>query len=335
MLAAGAGVALSFTAQAAAQGAPQQNPAIPPWSARYGHTNVVFNSKLWIIGGKEGAGASRNDVWSSPDGVTWTQVIPTAPWSQRFLHRSVAFHNKLWVIGGDEGDGDFRQDVWSSPDGVTWTQVNIGSYPLWTKRSGHTSVVFDHRLWVMGGWDENCDDSVDFHRNDVWSSSDGVKWSQLTSDAHWCGRGGHSSAVFDNKLWVIAGEDGGDSVNDVWSSPDGVTWTQVNRGTYPPWIARYGHTSVVFDNKLWVIGGRAGSNAGESLNDVWSSPDGIKWTEVTAAAPWPGRMGHTSVVFDNKLWVIGGSAGSSAGSLNDVWCSPDGATWTQVSGVAP
>jgi hypothetical protein len=32
----------------------------------------------------------------------------------------------------------------------------------------------------------------------------------------------------------------------------------------------------------------------------------MDWTQATDSAGWSGRCNHTSVVFDNKMWVIGG-----------------------------
>lgn len=65
---------------------------------------------------------------------------------------------------------------------------------------------------------------------------------------------------------------------------------------------------------MWVIGGRDSP----VYNDVWSSSDGIIWTQATAAAAFSARYLHSSVVFDNKMWVIGGDGG---GRKNDVWSS--------------
>jgi hypothetical protein len=50
-------------------------------------------------------------------------------------------------------------------------------------------------------------------------------------------------------------------------------------------------------------------------NDVWYSSDGANWIQATNSAGWSSRDGHTSVVHDNKMWVIGGDY------LNDVWYS--------------
>ena len=79
-----------------------------------------------------------------------------------------------------------------------------------------------------------------------------LKWTQATASAPWAGRGSHTTAVFNNKLWVIGGYSYGYK-NDVWSSSDGVNWNQATGSA--PWSGRYGHTTAVFNNKLWVIGG--------------------------------------------------------------------------------
>jgi len=44
--------------------------------------------------------------------------------------------------------------------------------------------------------------------------------------------------------------------------------------------------------------------------------DGVNWTQATATAGWSARRYHTSVVFDGKMWVIGGY---STATLRDVW----------------
>jgi len=290
--------------------------------ARSRHTSVVFDNRLWVIGGD--SGSYRNDVWTSTDGVTWTLATANAPWSARKRHTSVVFDNRLWVIGGRNSSNSLGNDVWSSVDGVTWTLAT--SNAPWSARERHTSVAFDNRLWVIGG------DDGSSRRNDVWSSADGVTWTQATAAAPWSRRFGHSSVVFNNRLWVTGGFDSSFSGyrDDVWSSADGITWTEAN--TAAPWSGRYRHTSVVFNDRLWVIGGYGyGGNSGY-LNDVWSSTDGVTWTRATSNASWSARWGHTSVVFNNRLWVIGGIDASS--HHNDVWSSTDGVTWTEANAAA-
>ncbi len=50
--------------------------------------------------------------------------------------------------------------------------------------------------------------------------------------------------------------------------------------------ARYGLQAVSFGNQLWVIGGNTGALT--LPNDVWSSSNGQTWSQVTAAAAFPG-----------------------------------------------
>jgi N-acetylneuraminic acid mutarotase len=60
----------------------------------------------------------------------------------------------------------------------------------------------------------------------------------------------------------------------------------------------------------------------------------MTWTQATANAGWSKRAGHTSVVFDNKIWVIGGDEHSSSAYYNDVWHSSNGINWTQATANA-
>jgi hypothetical protein len=98
---------------------------------------------------------------------------------------------------------------------------------------------------------------------------------------------------------------------------------------------RQGHSTVVFDNSIWVIGGMKAKTPSTYFSEVWRSDDGITWTLVTPDAAFGGRAGHRSVVFDNRIWVIGGRDGKTLDPLNDVWYSSDGVTWTRAAASAP
>ncbi len=53
----------------------------------------------------------------------------------------------------------------------------------WLVRHSHQAVVFDNKMWVMGGYDN--------FKNDVWSSSDGANWTSTNALAGWSARAGH------------------------------------------------------------------------------------------------------------------------------------------------
>ncbi|MEO9872660.1 Kelch repeat-containing protein [Ekhidna sp.] len=211
-----------------------------------------------------------------------------------------------------------------STQGLTYDPETVMSIPQ-MERNGHTSLAYDNKLWVIGGY-------TDSPQNDVWYSEDGITWILATPVAAFTGRHQHTSLVFDNKMWVIGGLGFSESntsasnpLNDVWYSEDGFTWTEATGEE--SFGARYRHTSVVFDNKMWVIGGDIASS---SANDVWYSEDGTTWTEATEAAAFSARRSHTSIVFDNKMWVMNGENGS-INFFSDVWYSEEGITWTEAT----
>ena len=224
------------------------------------------------------------------------------------------------VIAKDNNGNSTESSVFSFTTIDLFSQVIANA--AFNGRLDHETTVFDNKMWVIGGTDENYN-----ARNDVWSSTDGIEWVKATSSAAFSGRASHSTLTFNDKMWVIGGYSGGNK-NDVWSSADGSNWTQMTpNASFSP---RYAHTSVVFDNKMWVIGGEVGSL--DVLDDVWNSSDGVNWTQVsTVNTPEKGR--HTAVVFDNKIWLIAGLG--QDGRKNDVWNSTDGVNWIQVTAEAP
>lgn len=48
------------------------------------------------------------------------------------------------------------------------------------------------------------------------------------------------------------------------------------------------------------------------------------WIEATGSAGWTPRFSHSTVVFDNKIWVINGY------DSDDVWYSTDGTNWVRA-----
>ncbi len=270
------------------------------WNGRYCHTSVVFDDKIWVIGGRStGAG---QDVWNSTNGINWIHLTD-ASWSWRYNHSTIVYAGKIWIIGGTNGTSDFREVLYST-DGITWTLVT--SSPEWHGRNGHKSVVYDGKMWIIGGYP---------NRDDVWYSDDGVSWTRAVEHASWNGRRNHTSIVYDGKMWVIGGWDGSTYYDDVWYSTNGSSWTRATE--HAPWVTRYKHTSFVYDDKMWVVGGKTSTGY---KHDVWFSSNGVDWTKLTSMAEWSGRRGHTSVVFDGKMWVLGGEE-SGGTRKHDVWYS--------------
>jgi hypothetical protein len=286
------------------------------WSPRFDHTALVFDNKMWVLGGSGG-----DDVWDSSDGVTWSKATDSAGWLPRSGHSSVVFDNRMWVLGGRSG-ANVKNDVWYSTDGSTWIQATADAN--WSPRRGHTTLVYDNKIWVLGG--EGIDNGSAINYNDVWYSTDGSTWIQATADANWSPRGGHTALVYNNKMWVLGGEeiDNRRSIqyNDVWYSTEGSTWTQATAEA--EWSPRSDHQSVVFGQRMWVLGGYTGlkSMSGRqevSSNDIWYSYDGKIWYPATDDARWSPRNGHRAVVFQDRMQVLGGiKPGGPEGTIFDL-----------------
>ncbi|MDO9026577.1 MAG: hypothetical protein Q7U87_01710, partial [bacterium] len=159
------------------------------------------------------------------------------------------------------------------------------------------------------------------------------QWTDLSGDGYWNARMEHAAIVFENKIWVMGGNQtnyfSGPTYNDVWYSPNGSDWTQATPNAQ--WSPRFGHSVVAFNGKLWLFGGNTNSR---DTNDVWSSTDGITWQLVTSAAQWPRRSNFETLSFDGKLWVLGGRQLPST-VYNDVWYSSDGVLWQKVPDAIP
>ncbi|MBF0237163.1 MAG: hypothetical protein HQM12_05600 [SAR324 cluster bacterium] len=80
--------------------------ATPAWDARVHGVSLTYDSRLWLVGGKD-----QQDVWYSSDGQNWTQES-TGLWAQRYLHAGTVHNNRIWIMGGIRDDTQLG-DVWS------------------------------------------------------------------------------------------------------------------------------------------------------------------------------------------------------------------------------
>ncbi len=61
----------------------------------------------------------------------------------------------------------------------------------------------------------------------------------------------------------------------------------------------------------------------------------FNWVKVTDRSEWQPRDSSGELVFQDKLWLLGGWFDSFAAPPRDVWSSDDGKSWTQVTAEAP
>jgi len=305
----------------------------------------------------------------------WSQQNEGTSWAPRAGLQVVELRNNFFLMGGRTpldpaivpvpGASTLWSDVWRSKDlGKTWEMIRESDSPdVWPARAYFQALTMKGRMFILGGQnfklipnpDPNGPPMIpasDFF-NDVWSSRDGVHWTQLTEAAPWAGRAGLSAAVFKGAIYVMGGSFNDDSAivggqparvyfNDVGKSKDGITWKLLTEAA--PWAPRAGGVAVTKGGYLYMVGGEDGFICQEGgrcppyYNDVWRTRNGRDWELVTAEAAWSSRPGHQCVVLNNHFVLFGGF-GLSPDPTNpflpsnpmDVWVSQDGAKWHQVS----
>ena len=166
--------------------------------------------------------------------LTWSQLSFTDGWSSRYKHASTVYDGKLWVFGGygyqDISSDSYLEDVWYSQDGATW--VNATSDAPWKGRAGHCVVVLNDTMYLIGGFavdEDDNDEDTNHYMSDVWSSTDGENWTEVTADAAFGDRAYHAAVVVNDTIYVIGGRKNGTYYyDDIWKSADGETWTEVS-----------------------------------------------------------------------------------------------------------
>ena len=189
-----------------------------------------------------------------------TKVKDNAGWRSRSSFGAAVYNDKIWILGGDNDYvySSYFGDVYNSQGGLSWTKVKEDNNKFFGKRSDFPALVYDDKIWVMGGYD-NSTGSRSYY-NDVWSSQDGLNWTKVKDNndkfrPSWSKRYMFLSLVYDDKIWVMGGIKERTDYNDVWSSQDGLNWTEVKDDNAKGWNDRSGFSGVVFKNKMWVIGG--------------------------------------------------------------------------------
>lgn len=223
----------------------------------------------------------------------------------------VVHRDSVWVFAGYryvDGDWFSRSDVYKSADAKVWEVVNPN--PPYDPYSAFVSFK----------------DTIRAFGTNSYYSIDGIEWTPFETSLSLTE--GMRATVFDGAIWILRS-------NSIYRSTDAVNWEIVNDNV--PWGSRDWPAFLSFKNKLWMIGGGIGYGEDNliNFNDVWSSEDGVNWTQVTSDAKFPPRYWFNALAFDGKLWILGGwqvpePDDDQYGNRNDVWVSSDGENWVEM-----
>jgi len=283
-----------------------------------------YNYPVYVFGDR--MVALNNGAWLSSNGKDWTKTeLPESGLNSAY-QKFVQFNGAIYALGSLTGNYErftITPKILKTTDFRKWeTVAETSNIP---KRVFYGLVVFDKKMWMLGGFDGSR------YHNDVWSSTDGVTWKLVAESTNWSPRNAVAVTVFKDRLWLFGGgvidgtrDPNPNSRNEIWSSANGIDWrreaTQISED------GRYvGGSVAVWDDKLWLVGVNRGN---EFQSGVLSSHDGKKWSEMKA--PWSARGAVAVWSFGGKLWMTGGkSSHVENGEIkfvysNDVWAMSRG-----------
>lgn len=184
--------------------------------ARTDHIMVLHDAKIYIYGGYDGSTRYQNMYRYDLKLTKWELlhakgVVP----SRRFGHSGGVHEasNALIVFGGWDGK-DTLNDLYSYGfEDQEWTKLQATGSPP-PHRYRHTSVIFDHSMFVFGGVDKQHCRYNDLQRLDLRNNS----WSQVcTTGFVPSSRTFHRAVVVGNLMYLLGGYDGTDRLHDLFS----------------------------------------------------------------------------------------------------------------------
>jgi hypothetical protein len=226
--------------------------------------------------------------------------------------------------------------VWTSSNGQEWTLVEH------VEQTTQTTAFLDVTMGGPGlvavalgnhGWSTQTGDDAP-----IWTSPDGVTWTRAPSDDVF--RGAWLRAVTAGGPGLVAVGSDVDGTQ-VWISTDGVTWQKASVPTMPTGVAIDGDHAEAWlqdvaatDDRLVAFGqigfghlDEDGSGIVRYEQVVWTSTDGLNWTELRAGSTFPPGGEVRSVVAGPAGFVAVG------GFVRDdlwIWISRDGLDWHLV-----
>jgi hypothetical protein len=200
------------------------------WTGRHTFGLEKIGSNVYVICGDHINTAK--DCWVTTDGTTWTQLTSNlnSSFGTRTIYGTWNDGTYLYVAGGQSTDLAHTTpfyDIWRSSDGITWTLVSNDSSDtfLWEVLCGGIKYFNGAVYRVCGG----VYGSGVFSKRVVKSTDGGVTWTTLT-DFPGAGRYYNDLAVWDGKLWLVGGYDGGTGSGgnrkDIWYMDTDETWTE-------------------------------------------------------------------------------------------------------------
>lgn len=297
--------------------------------------------------------AGSKVVLTSADAENWLPVASGIDGASGLVGGSAGFV----AIGGNQVYSTTNNLVYFSANGSTWTSQGLTAPG--SSFGGNTLqnaiVTYTNGIYLIGSYRYATSQSADRF---IFSSADGNNWSTNALGNQYTGTGGFNFNFFMLGSNSVIAAGSANNVPFLLSSPDGITWLQTDGVPYA--FAQYnlGPLAGAYGNGNYVI--VAGTDFNHSLPPIYTSADGLTWTNCQHAPTPPAGQTNTfsSIAFSNGVYIVATSSTSvrstnglvystvsnspaltavitysnnfvGVGSNGTVYVSGDGLSWTQ------
>ena len=282
------------------------------YGARKGTAVVVFNDKIWVMGGRDETDTPLNDIWSSADGENWTNEgnLPVAIYG----HEVIEFNGQLWIFGGIIG-GIQSNAIYSSVDGINWN-IEAETTPFVQYQSSKFTVL-GNKIFRIAGYDGSIND-LSAERN-VYSSSDGLNWNLETENHGFDTKYEFLIENLNGTLYCLEpNPDANSNEIKVRTSTTGTNWSAPLSFDVEE-IGINSVRSTVLGSKIILM---TLPNSGSSFSSTfYESTDGDNWTAATSLSSVAIRaIFYDLVNLNGSLYAIGGTQRDNFSQTNNtVW----------------
>jgi hypothetical protein len=300
-----------------------------------GVTNGDAVFSVAVIGGRlvaTGEHLDQGALWATDDGIHWTLVpgFPSEPVgtdAHAQLVRVSEGPSGFVAIGGVYAIDWGTPRLWFSADGNRWDDVFGPADPFKGIAGGIDAVAgWDQGYVAAGGV---CSDYATCTPQ-VWLSPDGKTWRTAVKAAFPGVSNGLGHLAAGNGSVVAIGFVG--AAGSVFASKDGEIW---NAAPQQPALAGASLTGIAFGEGTFIATGETASADGSRAPGIWSSPNGLAWTQVfhgstgleirEIAASGSGFVAIGDDLPSNPAYDP--SQGSALDYTMQVWTSTDGSSW--------
>ena len=269
-----------------------------PMNNRYGHTALALNNKLYIFGGKTKYSNSSIinglEIFSFTNNSYLSNISSGEMPEYRRNHISIFIGTNMFIHGGINENGKILNDSYIlNINKLKWYKCIIDKNCFWPKLYGHACSL-------VVPLSNLCNPKFNIYS--YAQNEDNKK--KLIKEKGLFVFGGKSKEEggLTNQLWILI----------IGKKP--LEWIRPETKGKPP-MPRYFHTMNFYEsgNYLIVHGGRNDSfSENSALNDTYLlNLENFEWMEAILYSDVnnfiiPGRYGHQSIIFIDKLIILGG-----------------------------